>query len=147
MAGLPDVESRAQATGWRGKAVTWRAGPPRRYDVALRPRGRTRVAHAGRACGADVWPGATRTGHADAREGCHMSVRSHQEGGNKATCQSGRRPMKIEVFLPPNKTKRSFVRLPDARQSRRRRPMKKRRDFIPPNRTNAINVIFFRNNG
>ena len=23
---------------------TWRAGPPRRYDVALRPRGRTRVA-------------------------------------------------------------------------------------------------------
>ena len=26
---------------------TWRAGPPRRYDVALRPRGRTRVAHAG----------------------------------------------------------------------------------------------------
>ena len=25
---------------------TWRAGPPRRYDVALRPRGRTRVAHA-----------------------------------------------------------------------------------------------------
>ena len=31
---------------------TWRAGPPRRYDVALRPRGRTRVA---RACGADAW--------------------------------------------------------------------------------------------
>ena len=27
--------------------LTWRAGPPRRYDVALRPRGRTRVAHAG----------------------------------------------------------------------------------------------------
>ena len=26
---------------------TWRAGPPRRYDVALRPRGRTRVAHVG----------------------------------------------------------------------------------------------------
>ena len=25
---------------------TWRAGPPRRYDVALRPRGRTRVARA-----------------------------------------------------------------------------------------------------
>ena len=29
---------------WR---LTWRAGPPRCYDVALRPRGRTRVAHAG----------------------------------------------------------------------------------------------------
>ena len=41
--------------------MTWRAGPPHRYDVALRPRGRTRVAHAGRAYGADVWPGATRT--------------------------------------------------------------------------------------
>ena len=26
--------------------ATWRAGPPRRYDVALRPRGRTRVARA-----------------------------------------------------------------------------------------------------
>ena len=25
---------------------TWRAGPPRRYDVALRPRGRARVARA-----------------------------------------------------------------------------------------------------
>ena len=37
------------------------AGPPRRYDVALRPRGRTRVAHAGRVYGANVWPGATRT--------------------------------------------------------------------------------------
>ena len=32
-----------------------------------------RVAHAGRACGADVWPGATRTGHADAREGRHVA--------------------------------------------------------------------------
>ena len=72
VAGLPDVASGAQATGWRGKAVTWCAGPPRRYDVALRPRGRTRVAHA---CGADVWPGATRTGHADAREGRHVARR------------------------------------------------------------------------
>ena len=27
---------------------TWRAGPPRSYNVALRPRGRTRVAHAWR---------------------------------------------------------------------------------------------------
>ena len=36
------------ATSWRGKAVMWRVGPPRRYDVALRPRGRTRVAHAWR---------------------------------------------------------------------------------------------------
>ena len=44
-----------------GDRLTWHAGPPRRYDVALRPRGRTRVAHAGRAYGADVWPGATRT--------------------------------------------------------------------------------------
>ena len=35
------------ATGPRGR-LTWRAGPPRRYDVALRPRGRARVAHAGR---------------------------------------------------------------------------------------------------
>ena len=38
---------------WRGEwgpgdQLTWRAGPPRRYDAALRPRGRTRVAHAGR---------------------------------------------------------------------------------------------------
>ena len=42
---------------------TWRAGPPHRYDVALRPRGRVRVARAqearqvagrprGRPCGA-----------------------------------------------------------------------------------------------
>ena len=46
VAGVPEVASGAQATGWRGKAVTWRAGPPRCYDVALRPRGRTRVAHA-----------------------------------------------------------------------------------------------------
>ena len=56
---------------------TWRAGPPRRYDVALRPRGRTRVA---RACGADVWPGATQTGHAKAREGRHV-VRGLVSGG------------------------------------------------------------------
>ena len=34
---------------WR---LTWRAGPPRRYDVALSPRGRTRVAHAEGARGA-----------------------------------------------------------------------------------------------
>ena len=53
------------ATGPGGADVasepTWRAGPPRRYDVALRPRGRTRVARAsrkaatrprGRPCGA-----------------------------------------------------------------------------------------------
>ena len=46
---------------------TWRAGPPRRYDVALRPRGRTRVAHAGAASSgreatwAPVW-GATCRG-------------------------------------------------------------------------------------
>ena len=38
---------------WRALAdvasgPTWRAGPPRRYDAALRPCGRTRVAHAGR---------------------------------------------------------------------------------------------------
>ena len=31
-----------------GDGLTWRAGPPRRYDVALRPRGRARVARAGR---------------------------------------------------------------------------------------------------
>ena len=46
VAGVPEVASGAQATGWRGKAVTWRARPPRRYDVALRPRGRKRVAPA-----------------------------------------------------------------------------------------------------
>ena len=55
------------ATGPGGADVasepTWRAGPPRRCDVALRPRGRTRVARAqearqvagrprGRPCGA-----------------------------------------------------------------------------------------------
>ena len=28
------------------RGPTWRAGPPRPYDVALRPRGRTRVARA-----------------------------------------------------------------------------------------------------
>ena len=33
-------------------------------DAALRPRG---------ACGADAWPGATQTGHADAREGRHVA--------------------------------------------------------------------------
>ena len=81
VAGLPDVASGAQATGWRGKAVTWRAGPPRRYDVALRPRGRTRVAHARRACGADVWPGATRTDHADAHEGRHVAKGGLVSGG------------------------------------------------------------------
>ena len=41
-------------------------------DTALRPRGSARVAHAG-AGGADEWQGATRTGHADAREGCHVA--------------------------------------------------------------------------
>ena len=41
--------------------MTWHTRPPCRYDVALRARGRTRVAHAGRANGADVWPGAMRT--------------------------------------------------------------------------------------
>ena len=61
--------------------MTWRAGPPRRYDVALRPRGRTRVARAGRACGADVWPGATWTGHADAREGRHVATGGLVSGG------------------------------------------------------------------
>ena len=46
---------------------TWRVGPPRRYDVALRPCGRTRVAHAGgapsgrEATWAPVW-GATCRG-------------------------------------------------------------------------------------
>ena len=39
---------------------TWRAGPPRRYDVALRLRGRTRVAHAGVARGAPSGREATR---------------------------------------------------------------------------------------
>ena len=38
--GRADVASGPQAE------LTWRAGPPRRYDVALRPRGKTRVAHA-----------------------------------------------------------------------------------------------------
>ena len=40
--------------------LTWRAGPPHRYDVALRPRGRTRVAHAGGARGAPNGREATR---------------------------------------------------------------------------------------
>ena len=31
------------------------------------------MAHLGCACGADVRPGATRTGHADAREGRHVA--------------------------------------------------------------------------
>ena len=39
---------------------TWRAGPPRRCDVALRPRDRTRVAHAGVARGAPSGREATR---------------------------------------------------------------------------------------
>ena len=56
---------------------TWRAGPPRRYDVALRPRGRTRVA---RACGADAWQEATRTVHVGARVGRHVAEGSHVEG-------------------------------------------------------------------
>ena len=59
---------------------TWRAGPPRRYDVALRPRGRTRVAHAGGA----PWRGHVAGGHATtqvhvgARVGRHVS-RSREE--------------------------------------------------------------------
>ena len=58
---------------WR---LTWRAGPPRRYDVALRPRGRTRVAHAGGARGAPNGKEATR--HVGARAGRHVS-RSREE--------------------------------------------------------------------
>ena len=54
----------------------WRAGPPRRCDAALRPRGRARVARAGR-----MWR--TRRGHvaggnavhADAHEGRHVADR------------------------------------------------------------------------
>ena len=41
-------------------------------DVTLRPRGSARVAHAG-VGGADAWQGATRTGHADARQGRHVA--------------------------------------------------------------------------
>ena len=55
---------------------TWCAGPPRRYDVALRPRGRTRVAHAGGARGAPNGREATR--HVGARVGRHVS-RSREE--------------------------------------------------------------------
>ena len=56
--------------------LTWRAGPPRRYDVALRPRGRTRVAHAGGAQGAPNGREATR--HVGDRVGRHVS-RSREE--------------------------------------------------------------------
>ena len=50
---------------------TWRAGPPHRYDVALRPRGRVRVA---RAQEAPKWQG----GHVGARVGRPVS-RSREE--------------------------------------------------------------------
>ena len=56
---------------------TWRAGPPRRYDVTLRPRGRTRVAHA---CGTDAWQEATQTVRVGARVGRHVAEGSHVEG-------------------------------------------------------------------
>ena len=59
-----DVASGADvATGPR-RRLTWRAGPPRRYDVALRPRGRTRVAHAGRG-----WRCRVAGGHTDGPRG------------------------------------------------------------------------------
>ena len=48
---------------------TWRAGPPRRYDVALRPRGKTRVANAGGA----PWRGHVAGGHTTTH--VHMGAR------------------------------------------------------------------------
>ena len=53
----PPTDDVAGVPRWR---LTWRAGPPRRYDVALRPRGRTRVAHAGGARGTPSGREATR---------------------------------------------------------------------------------------
>ena len=49
-----------------GDQLTWQGGDVARGTTAPLRRGteatrRTRVAHAGRAYGADVWPGATRT--------------------------------------------------------------------------------------
>ena len=46
--GLPQVMTWRAGPGRADVASgpTWRAGPLRRYDVALRPRGRTRVARA-----------------------------------------------------------------------------------------------------
>ena len=54
---------------------TWRAGPPRRYDVALRPRGRTRVAHAGVA----KWHG----GHAPRGRPCGAPRVAEQRGSSR----------------------------------------------------------------
>ena len=53
-------------------------GPRRRADVArgsTAPLGRGAEATWQDACGPRVWPSATRTGHADAREGRHVARR------------------------------------------------------------------------
>ena len=62
------------------RLLTWR-GTDLGCDVALRPRGRARAAHAGRAGGADAWQEATRTVHVGARVGRHVAAGgSHVEG-------------------------------------------------------------------
>ena len=60
-----------------GGTQTWRAGPPRGCDAALRPRGRAaggpreaQVAHMARTCGKR--PRVSTRVHADAREGRHV---------------------------------------------------------------------------
>ena len=74
---------------WRaepGDALTWRAGPPRGCDVALRPRGRAvggpreaQVAHRARTRG---WrPLVSTQVHVDARVGRHVAMGGqHLEG-------------------------------------------------------------------
>ena len=67
------------------RALTWRTGPPRRCDAALRPRGRARVARAvrrwrtrrGHVAGGHV----VHAGHADTPEGCHVAYGGLAMGG------------------------------------------------------------------
>ena len=51
----------------RGTTAPLRRGTEATWQDACGPRGV-------RACGADVWSGATRTGHANAREGRHVAT-------------------------------------------------------------------------
>ena len=70
----------------QGGELTWRAGPPRGCDAALRPCGRAtggpreaQEAHRARTCGRR--PRLSTWVHADAREGRHVAMGGrHMEG-------------------------------------------------------------------
>ena len=54
--------------------------------------------------------------------------------------------MKMES-LPPNKTKLSFFRLTRCTPVEEAAANEKKREFLPPNKTNAIKSLFFRTVG